>query len=181
MTHNCEHLSSFKMNSPSENENQRLASPFQSLLKNRAELYYASRHGRRSSKWFGGAPNFFPKNDLRNFARKINWSPEFFCLNKILSLRLVDFSVQIRVISKKKKFIVSIWSSFLSSMLISKKSVEQNCPKNMKLPKILTRDRHLKIKRGNQCPPGFPTSYATIPAGFLKAAVTYKGNFSQCF
>ena len=36
----------------------------------------------------------------------------------------------------------------------------QNCPKHMKLPKILMRNRHLKTKREGQCPPA-PTSYAT--------------------
>ena len=37
--------------------------------------------------------------------------------------------------------------------------VGQNCPPNKKLPEILMRDRHLKTKRGGECPP--PTSYAT--------------------
>ena len=69
----------------------------------------------------GGAPNFFPKNDLINFARKIIWTPAFFIflLNKIstqvligLYSDLVGFFVQLRMISKKRKVIVPIWSTF---------------------------------------------------------------------
>ena len=37
----------------------------------------------------------------------------------------------------------------------------QNCPKNMKLAEILTRDRHLKASGVGQFPHGPPTSYAT--------------------
>ena len=45
-------------------------------------------HGRRSSIWFGGAPNFCPKNDL------MHW---------VLHEKSIGFSVQIKKCSQKKK------------------------------------------------------------------------------
>ena len=49
-----------------------------------------------------------------------------------------------------------------SSNVKSPKNLTYNCLKNMNLPEILTRDRHLKTKRGCQCSPALPpASYAT--------------------
>ena len=142
-------------------------------------------HGRRSSKWFGETLNFFPKNDLMNFARKINWSLDFdwfslrfnqFLRKKSLHRNWDYFFVQIKVISKKqKKVIVPLWTTFLWVLCWSpkkKKSRDQkNWPKNTKLPKILTRDRHLKTKWGAVAPRPPLLRHCAHPTQFSKAFI----------
>ena len=95
-------------------------------------------HGRRSLKWFGGARNFCPKNDL---------------MHRILPKKSIGFFVQNEVISKRKKghvdtdcfiyFVVCcwfpkerarerrVWMGMLNIL------GGQNWPKHMKLPKSL--------------------------------------------
>ena len=73
---------------------------------------HALHHGRRSSKWFGGAANFCPKNDLmhcvslsklrRFFLPKLRCSPKK-KKKKVFPEIWTVFPVQMKVFSKKKK------------------------------------------------------------------------------
>ena len=67
------------------------------------------QHGRRSSKWFGGAPNFSPKNDL------MHW---------VLHEKSIGFSVEIEVFSKKKGFHWN-WDGFSPLVCPNKETI---CP-----------------------------------------------------
>ena len=125
-----------------------------------------------------GAPKFWPKNHSV-FLSKFRWSQKTKRSSLILR-RFFSPNWGDQVISKKKAIYL-----FFTFLLISKKrkvkekrglgghaehfrgaklpkkfEIAQNfdakLPKNMKLPEVLTRDRHLKIKRGGQFPPRPP-------------------------
>ena len=131
--------------------------------------YY--EHGRRGSKWFGGAPKFCPKIDLK-VAWQIN---RFFCPKK------GDL--------KKKKGPHSCCDGF--SVQRSEYFSGQTCPNDINLPKILTQNRPKYMKlpkistpytnRGGPVPPGPPTSYAYDYEENLKLIVKvyYNSNITQ--
>ena len=106
----------------------------------------------------------------------------------------IGFAVQIQVIFKKKEKKGHLFISYFS-VGFQKKGKErekgvwvgmlnilrgQNCPKSMKLPKILTRDRHLKTKRGVSAPPAplpsTPLILIQIDVGLWKQIAACCGN-----
>ena len=113
------------------------------------------------------------QNDLgghQSLARKMTWK---------LPDKSIVFSVQIEVISKKKKGLHSHWDGFSVQRL--EYFPRQTCPNDMKLPKnmkspeILTQNRpkYIKLPKistpysnrgggGGQCPPAPPTPMASI-------------------
>ena len=62
------------------------------------------------------------------------------------------------------------------TLITQKINVKQNCSKNMKLPEILIRDRHLKNKREGRYPPGPPYS---VPLQMDKIPNWTKFRFGQ--
>ena len=127
---------------------------------------YRSFHGRRSSKGFGGAPNFCPKNDL------FHW---------ICPKKRSVFLSKLRWPQKKKKIHCN-WDGFMNMKL--PKVLTQTYPKNMKLPKFLTQNcpNNMKLPKisraidtlkpsGGPVPPPF---YATGSFNPLPSQVTMK-------
>ena len=150
-------------------------------------------HGRKSSKWFGGAPKFCPKNEL-----KVAWQ-----INRFFCPTWGDLKKKKRSSLTLRRFLCPALGIFYLATCPNDmklpKILTQYCPKNMKSPKILTQNRPKFIKlskilpeiwtpytnRGSQCPPGPPPPTTMIaitkksPNVFYPDAFCIRQNFKR--
>ena len=120
--------------------------------------------------------------------KKLRWSPNKKTKNKRSSLKLRQFICQ----KKKKKIEVTFEKK---SLLVSKKRKGKikrglrghaenfrrtNLPKKMKLPKILTRYRHLKTKRGEGRGAVLSAPLPTPPSTLMSDIIFQYSFFSHC-
>ena len=105
-------------------------------------------HGRRSSKWFGGATNFCPKNDLMHGVS----------LSKLGQF----YSAQIKVFSKKKKKkkkkkgLHRNWDGILA---LVRPNIQTICPNTLTICPNFRRFSTFWTEWGGDRPPCPPASY----------------------